>query len=211
MVVRIDAELKAQYSQVMARLKRAKDRGAAAWHDKYNAVAAIVEHAPPLYLAGGFATDQAFFAAELGESRQIVSRNLRVAKLASREEVATFTASRLDLAIAYVEATTKQPVAGRESIDFAKLNIQFKAKRKLVNKPLLGTSILELRLALSQAKGFRPAHESPAAKAIVAAVKDSGIKGATATVTRTKVTLRAPVQKLPELIKALGQFKLPVD
>ncbi len=212
-VVKIDAALKRLYAQAISQLHEAKTEGTSAWHKKYTTVTAIVEHVPPLYLAGGFATDVAFYEAELDESRQSVARNVRVAKLSTAGELARYGPTRLFLAIAYVEAKTKQPIVSRGAIDFDKLKVQFKRDGKVFSKPLRGLATVDLQAAVSQASGKepKPRKETPAAKAILAAVKESGVKGASATVTKTKVILRAPVDGLPALIKALGGFKVPTE
>lgn len=210
-VVKIDAALKRLYAQAIGQLDEAETEGSASWHKKYTTVAAIVDHVPPMYLAGGFATDVAFYAAKLDESRQSVSRNVRVAKLSTTAELARYGPTRLFLAIAYVEAKTKQPITSRGAVEFDKLKIQFKRDGKVFNKPLRGLPTADLQMAVSQASGEepKPRKETPVAKAVLAAVKASGVKGASATVTKTKVTLRVSVEGLIELIKALSDLKMP--
>ena len=135
-VVKVDPNLKRLYQAALQLLASATAAGAVAWHRRYEAVATIVEHTPPLYMAGGFATDAAFFDAILQESRGAVTRNLKVAKLATAAEVARFTPSNLSLAITYVEARDKAPLTRRGSIDFDKLKIQFKRGDKVVTRTL---------------------------------------------------------------------------
>ena len=82
-VVKVDPNLKRLYQAALQMLAAATAAGAVAWHRRYEAVSAIIEHDPPLYMAGGFATDAAFFSTILQESRGAVTRNPKVAKLAT--------------------------------------------------------------------------------------------------------------------------------
>ena len=212
-VVKIDAALKRLYADAIGQLDEAKTADAIAWHRRYTTVATVVNHVPPLYLAGGFATEQEFFAAQLQETRQSVNRNMRIVHLATAAEVEKHTPTRLRLAIAYVEAKNKQPLTDRTSVDFDKLKIQLKRDGKTITKLLTDLPYVDLVEAVAQVRGglSKPAKETPISKAITSALKASGIKGASATVTKTKVTLRAPIVGLPAIIKALSDFKVPTE
>ncbi len=212
-VVKIDAALKKLYAQAIGQLDEAKRDGAAAWHRKYETVAAIIEHDPPMYLAGGFATDQAFFTAKLEETQQSALRNIRVAKLATSQEVSTYSVARLSFAIAYVEARDKTPIKDRGAIDFATLKVQFKRDGKTHTKSLGDIAYADLVLAVSQATGHseKSVKQSPAAKAVNAAVKASGVKEAKATVTKTMVTIRVPLTGLGAVARELADFKVPTQ
>ena len=100
--VTIDASLKKLWLEASEVLSRATAEGAQAWDARYEAIADIVEHQPPLYLAGGFATEKAFFENSVGEDRNTVYRNMRVAKYGTAKEVEAWGPSRLDAAIAFV-------------------------------------------------------------------------------------------------------------
>ncbi len=212
-VVKIDAALKRLYAEAIAQLDDAKTAGGAAWYKRYSTTASIVQHVPPLYLAGGFATEKEFFAAKLQETPQSVNRNMRVAHLATVAEVEKHTPTRLLLAISYVEAKTKQPIKDRGSIDFDTLKIQLKRSGKIITKLFGAFSYTDLREAVAQVSEgtTKPNKQTPAGKAITEALKASGVKEAKATVTKTKVTLRVPLEGLPAIIKALGDFKLPTE
>lgn len=212
-VVKIDAALKKLYAQALAQLDEARAAGGAAWHLKYITVAAIIEHVPPMYLAGGFATDSAFIESELQETRQLTYRNMRVAKLATAEEVATYSAARLNFAIAYVEARDKAPIKNSGAIDFTALKIHFKRDGKTHSQSLLEIAYADLVLAVSQATGHeaKAVKQSPAAKAVTAAVKASGVKDAKATITKTMVTIRVPLAGLSAVARELADFKLPTE
>lgn len=211
--VKVDAVLKRRYAERMADLHEANAKGASAWQKRYESVAAIVEHDPPMYLAGGYATDQAFFEAELKETRQSVNRNIRIAKLATVEEIDTFGVGCLYLAIAYVEGKSGKPIEGAGSVDFAKLRISFEADGETVTKTLLACSRPELLEAVAQlpVNVAKPKKASPTAKAVGEAVKRSGVKGAKATVTKSLLVLRVPIDGIAAIGRELAAFKVPTS
>ena len=192
-VVQVDANLKKLSLAALQALAAASAAGAVAWHRKYEAVAAIIQHVPPLYLAFGFSTASAFCSELLQETPDSVGRNIKVAKLTTPLEIAKFTASTLKYAIAYVEAKTKSPIANRGAVDFESLKIQYKRGEKTVTRTLENATREELLEAIGQLCGrAKPAKQSPAAKAAVAAVKDAAVEGVHATATKTQFVLRVP-------------------
>ncbi len=211
-VVQVDPNLKRLYQAALQLLASATAAGAVAWHRRYEAVATIVEHTPPLYMAGGFATDAAFFSTILQEGRSSVIRNLKVTKLATAAEVARFTASKLSLAITYVEARDKAPVTRRGDIDFEKLKIQFKRGDKVITRTLEKITRPEFLEAIGEQTGrVRAPKQSPLAKAAIATVKDAGVEGVEAKATKTQLVLRVPFGGLAALGKALAGFKPPTE
>lgn len=210
-VVKIDAALKRLYTQAINQLNEAKREGAEAWHKRYLTLANVVEHKPPLYLAGGYATDKEFFDAEAQETQQSVSRHTRVAKLATPAEVAKYSPTRLYWGIAYIEAKQKGPLTNRGSIDFDKLRIQFKRDGKAMSKGLLQLALSELRAAVRLATGHeaKKPKETPAAKAIDAAMKKAGVKSAKVTVSKTTLVLRVPLTGVAAVARELADFVLP--
>ncbi len=209
-VVKVDPNLKRLYHAAIKLLAAASAAGAVAWHRKYECVAGIIGHTPPLYMAGGFATDEAFFRKILQESRQSALRNLKVARLATPADVARFTPSRIGLAVSYVEAKTKAPVQGRSTVDFDKLKIQFNQGGKVVTKSILTITRPEFVEAIAQLNGQTKApKQSPVAKAAVAIVKDAGVKGVEAAATKTGLVLRVPYEALAAIGRALADFKVP--
>lgn len=143
--VTIDASLKKLWHDATARLRKATAHGALSWDERYEAIADIVEHQPPLYLAGGFATEKAFFEESLGEDRSTIYRNMRVAKYATAKEVETYGGSRLDAAITFVETKNGGPLKGRTPIDFTTLRFPIKEG----GKKLADTTVEELREAIA--------------------------------------------------------------
>ena len=81
--VKVDSSLKKLWTESSARLSKATAEGASSWDERYEAAIDIIEHEPPLYLAGGFSTEADFFAKVMNEQRVAVYRNMRVAKYAT--------------------------------------------------------------------------------------------------------------------------------
>ena len=209
-VVKVDPNLKRLWLAALQALAAASAAGAVAWNKKYEAVDSIIQHVPPLYMAGGFATDAAFCDGMLQETQQSVLRNIKIARLATPAEIAKFSVTTLKYAIAYVEAKTKALITHRGAIDFETLKIQFKHGDKTVSRSLQTATREELLEAIGQLSGrAKPAKQSPAAKAAVAAVKDAAVEGVQATATKTQLVLRVPYERLGEFCKALSGFKVP--
>jgi len=209
--VRVNAGLKRQYTEKVTDLRRATATGATTWRERYLAAAAIVEHDPPLYLAGGYATDKAFFEGEMQESPQAAQRAIRIVKLATVDEIRGIGVFRLNLAIAYLEGESGKPIESASSVDFTKLRISFKVDGDAVTKSLTTITRQELALAVAQlpVNVAKPRKPSPAAKAVGEAVKRSGVKGAKATVTQRLLVLRVPLDGIAAIARELTGFKVP--
>ncbi len=209
-VVKVDTNLKGLWLAALQTLAAASAADAVAWHKKYECVAGIIQHVPPLYLAGGFATAAAFCETILLETQISVARNIKIAKLTTPAEIAKFSVTNLKYAIAYVEAKTKAPIPNRGAVDFDNLKIQFKHDDKTVSRSLETATREELLEAIGQLSG-RPKRvkQSPVAKAAVAAVKEAAVEGVEATATKTQLVLRVPYERLGEFCKALSGFKVP--
>ena len=210
-VVKVDAGLKRLYAEALGQFERATAEGAKSWDHRYEAVADIVEHVPPLFLAGGFSTETDFFASVLQENRQSVYRNMRVAKYASADDIERFTSSRLDAAITYVETKNGGPLRGRTPIDFAKLRFPFKREGKTVSKTMVDITMAELRDAIALLKGRETASKkaSPLGRALSEVLKRSKVKGASVSVSASQVVLRVPVSGIDAVAAALAKFKSP--
>jgi len=206
-VVKVNSGLKKLYLAAMAALHVVRADTAAAWHRRYLIAADIIEHTPPLFLAGSYATEAAFFGSGLEESPQAVYRNIRVSKLATPAEITRYSATRLSLVIAYLEAVNKEPIRGPGSVQFAKVRIQLKNGSKTVSKAIDEISYSELRGAIAQLnpseKSKRPA---PMATEVASAVKRSGVKGVKVTVTKTRISLRAPLSSLNAIARELAEL-----
>jgi hypothetical protein len=135
--INVDKKLKALWDDEQKKLAQASGEAAHGWDDRYEAIAAILEHEPPLYLAGGYSTDLEFIKQVVHEDKTSLYRNLRVAKYASPDEIERYTVSRLDLAIAIVETKNGGPLQERTPIAFDKLRCSFKDGTETVTRSLV--------------------------------------------------------------------------
>ncbi len=209
-VVRVDRKLKALYDEAMAKLHAAQSEGAHAWDDRYEALGAIIEHEPPLYLAAGFSTDLDFITS-VGEDKTSLYRNVRVAKYASPVEIERYGASRLDLAIALVEAQNGGPLKARTPIAFEKLRFTVKVAGKLATKSFGDLKVEDLRAALALAKGreARSKQASPVSLALTQAFKKAKVKDVTFTASAKRLVVRLPLDQVARVGAVLASLRLP--
>ncbi len=205
--VKVDASLKKLWIETNARLTKATAEGASSWDQRYEAVIDIVEHEPPLYLAGGFATEADFIKAVLNENRPAVYRNMRVAKYATAKEIETFGASRLDAAITFIEAKNGGPLKGRTPIDFSTMRFPVDGG----NKRLAELTVQDLRGAIAKLKGRAKTSTkaSPQASAISALLSKAKLGGVFVDVRRNELVLRVPLDSVAAVGKALAGYRAP--
>jgi hypothetical protein len=205
--IRVDAALQKLWREASAALATATAQGAAAWDTRYETIAEIVEHQPPLYLGGGFASDRAFFEKVVGEDRSTVYRNVRVAKYATPHDVEAFGASKLDAAITFVETQNGGPLKGRTPIDFKALRFSTAGGRKSLTE----ASVAELRAAIASLKGRSKASKqaSPEAAAIEALLAKSKVKGVSFDLRSKTLVLRVPLAGVAAVGRALAAFVQP--
>ncbi len=210
-VVKVDQQLKALWEEATKKLSQATSAEAQDWDARYESIATILDHQPPLYLAGGFSTDADFIAKVVKEDKTSLYRNLRIARHASAEEIAKYTVSALDLAIAILESKNGAPLKGRTPIAFDKLRFSFKDTTGLVTRAFSEMTVAQLRLALAYARGHATKAKklSPAALAIESAIKRSKAKGVTFNVSGKTVSLHLPLAELAQVARTLSGFSNP--
>ena len=214
-VVTVDKALAKRWKALDAAVQDARRSGAHAFDRLWESVAEIVEHDPPLYLAGGFATAKAFFASALGETERSARRNMRVAKYASPAEEERFGPTRLDAAIGWIEAKAGAPVKGRVPVDFEKLKIPVEVDGKTVQKGLAELTVEQILSATRKRlreNGKTAPKASPVVKAIQAALGRGALAKVTVRYAGGAVSLSGvPVAALKDLAKALAKVSLPDD
>jgi hypothetical protein len=167
--IAVDPALRRFFDQHMARITRATKEDASAFDARWEAALAIVDHEPPAYVVGGYKSDADFLRRAMHEEPRTGFRNMRVAKYASPRDEATFGATKLDAAIAYVEAK-HGPLKGRLPIAFSSLVIPVVDQGKKRRKSLADATVAEV---LRAAKALRPALKkkpTPAESALSAAL-----------------------------------------
>jgi hypothetical protein len=213
--VEVDRALKKRWTALAAEVEDARREGASAFDRMWEAVAEIVEHEPPLYLAGGFATAKAYYAAKLGESERTARRCMRVAKYASPAEEARYGPSKLDLALNYIEASAGGPVKRRVPVDFAKLRIPVERdgrSQAISLDEATAEEIAAATRALVRGAGRSAARTSPLVRAIVERLTAAPLRKIKVRFAGGKISLSGIA---PEALRALGQglarVKLPGD
>jgi hypothetical protein len=213
--IQVDRALKQRWEQAIATVKASKHKGASAFDELWETVGEVVEHDPPLYLAGGFSTHKAFFAAHFEETSRSAYRNIRVAKYASPAEEARYGVAKLDLVIGYIEAKLGAPAKGRVPIDFASVKIPVQRSgetRKVGIEEATAQEIAAATRSLSRAAKKTPSKASPVVTAITRALSKGPLRTVTVRLSNGKLSFGgvAPAA-LPELCQALLGLNLPVS
>lgn len=141
-------------------------------------VAEIVEHDPPLYLAGGFATDNAFFGGVLKETERSARRNIRVARYASPAEEVRFGTSKLDAVLGFLEAKSGA-LKGRLPVDLDKLRIPIARGESTVSLGIEEATVEEIAAAtraLKRKEGAAARKTSPVVAAVSSELKSAPLR-----------------------------------
>lgn len=210
--VTIDRALEKKWKELLSTLREAKRKGAGSFDVQWETVGAIIEHDPPLYLAGGHSTIRDFLEKHVGEDERTARRFLRVAKYASPNEEVKYGVSKLDRAIAYVEAKAGGPAKERLPIAFEKLKVPVERDGKTSLILLEQATVEEVEAAtrkLTRASEKAPlVKASPLVRAVTAELKSKPLQGVTVRISGGKLFLGAiPPESLSELSKALGRVK----
>lgn len=98
--------LKALWARELALYNSAVARDSVAFDAKYEAIGRIIDHDPPLYLAVGCKSFHEFVETYVHEDDTVVRKWVEVAKLATPDEEAKWTPSRLALLLGYLRVTS---------------------------------------------------------------------------------------------------------
>ncbi len=208
----VDRALARAWKKSLAELESSNAEGMRAWDRKYEAVGAILDHDPPLYLAGGVSTKEGFVAKYLpGEDTRSVDRNVRVARYASPDEEVRYGTSAIDAAIDYLEAKHGKPAKGRIPVDFEKLRLETEDG----SIPFKDASVDDVRacarLAKRQAGHGRPAKRHPIVAALTQLLP-KGAKDVTVHYAGGRVSLGAiPLGLFVKVLRALAGVALPKE
>jgi hypothetical protein len=209
----VDRELRKRWQRALEVIKDAKREGASAFDVLWETVAEIIEHDPPLYLAGGVATAKDFLAQHLNETERTARRWMRVAKYASPAEEVRYGVSRLDAVIGYLEAKSGGALKGSLPVAFDKLKIPVDRDGKTVHLPLEEATVEAIHLAtrkLNRAEQRPPRSASPALVAVTRELSKGKLRGVSARIAAGKLMLGAiPLDALADLADALRRMKLP--
>jgi len=208
----IDQGLKSRWEKALGVVSSAKRQGASAFDALWEMVAEILEHEPPLYLAGGFASARAFLQKHLEANERTAWRNIRVAKYASPDEEARYGVSKLDAVIGYVEAQAGGAVKGRLPVDFAKVRIPVEDGGKPAKRPLEDVTVDQIEGATRALLRGKEKHPStaPEAHAVALALAVGPLQKVTVRFARGAFWFGAvPANQLAAFGKKIAAVKLP--
>jgi hypothetical protein len=213
--VEIDRTLKKKWLAALDALEDAKREGAGAFDRQWEAVGAILEHDPPLYLAGGLSTNKAFLERHVGENERTARRMVRVAKYASPAEENRFGISKLDAAISFIEAKIGAPIQGRLPVAFDALRIPAGKDNNAEHKPLADTTVEEIHAAtraLLRAGKKSPVKASPVVKALTNELSSRALRGVSVRLAGGKVSFSGiPLDAFADFVKGLARVQLPAE
>lgn len=212
--IKIDRVLELAWDAAAAELAGAEREGAGAFDRKWETVDAIINHDPPLYLAGGIATTAEFFRQYCKDTTvRTALRLVRVARYASPVEEERYTISKLDAALGWIDVQTGGLAKGRIPVDFAKLRFSVERDGARTRVGLDEATVQEIRLETRklQRKAHRPhPSASPVVLALNRALGRGRLKGIGIHQAHGKLSLTAiPMEAVAELASALSRVKLP--
>lgn len=211
--LKVDKDLQKRWQKALDVIKDAKREGASAFDVLWETVAEIVEHDPPLYLAGGLATTKDFFTEHLGETDRSARRWMRVAKYASPAEEARYGVSKLDAVLGYLEAKSGGAIKGSLPVALDKLKIPVERDGKTSSVPLEEATVDAIHTATRKLKrgGQKlPRKTSPVLAAVTRELSKGKLRGISAKISGGKLMLGAvPLDALTDLADALRRIELP--
>ncbi len=211
--VPIDRALRSAWQAQLGRLEGASHEGAGAFDERYESAAAILEHNPPLYLAGGCATFRDFCQKFMHEDERSVRRNMRVAKYATPSHEERFGVSKIDAALNFIDAKLGHPVIGKLPVDFTALKFDVGTgsdKRRIGFDEATTQQIQEAARALARKSGSTRKTSSPVVLAFAKVLSGKTLGGVSVRVSGEHVFLgRVPIARVSDLARALLKLKLP--
>lgn len=208
----VDQTLKREYERAMKALEAASEAETEQWDAKWEAVGVILDHDPPLYLAGGFRDLKGFARKHLqGAAPETIRTSVRVAKHFDPAAEKLHGTARLALLLDYLEAGDgKLPAV---AIDPARTRVRVRRGRAFEPVRFPQLTFDELRAAVRHAKGgskgARAADPAPLA-AVRQQLSEGGFAGVTLRGTAARYdVLGIGYDDSAALHRALAKAKLP--
>lgn len=212
--IKVDRALKRSWDAHSAAMHSSKRQESGGFDAYWEAVGEILNHDPPLYLAGGCATVGEFLSKHVGESERTARRMVRVARYASPDDETRFGVSRLDAALTLLEAQGMDLVRGHVPVDFNRLRVAVKRDGKAGRVALLDATVDEVRAAARalQRRGRKSAETaSPTTRAVTSALgKVAVLRKVTVRHAHDALSLGGiPTASWDAFAKAAAKVKLP--
>nr|MBK7068886.1 hypothetical protein [Deltaproteobacteria bacterium] len=210
----VDPELKEKWDALDAAMHKARIAEGGSFDTYWEHAATVIDHEPPLYLAGGYASAKAFVEEHLHEKERTARRWMRVARYASPNEISHHGPSKLDAALSLLEAGGNDLSSGKLPVDFGRVRVSVERDGKTSRVALDDASVDEIAAAVKAA--LRANKKAPGTHPMVKAVTkalaaDKTLRG----VTVRRVGQRTSLANIddaawPALKRALRGLKLPV-
>lgn len=212
--VTVDRALARRWKALSAEMVAAKRRESGGFDAYWETVGEILDHDPPLYLAGGCATAREFLAKHVGESERTARRMVRVARVASPNDESRYGVSKLDAALTLLEAQGVELGRGRLPVDFARVRVDVKRDGKAERVALADATVEEVRTAARalQRKARKVAPKaSPVVRAIGSALaKVPALRAVSVHHAHETVTVKGiPTGAWKDFVKALRVVVMP--
>lgn len=210
----IDRKSKAAWAALSKTMHSAKRTESSGFDAYWEAVQAIIEHTPPLYLAGGFTTARAFLAEVVGEKERTAFRMMRVARFASPDDETRYGTSKLDAALTYLAAKGLDLDGPKVPVDFARLRVPVKRDGQAHQLGLADATVVEITAATRALRRKGGAAARPAS-AVQAAIegglrKRAALRSVTVQHARGEITVRGiPEAEWAAFAAAAAKVKLP--
>jgi hypothetical protein len=210
----IDRKSKLAWESLSKAMHDAKREESGGFDAYWEAVQAIIDHTPPLYLAGGFATARAFLAKVVGEKERTAFRMMRVARFASPDDETRYGTSKLDLALTYLAAKGLDLDGPKIPVDFARLKIPATRDGKAQQLGLAEATVAEIAAATRSLarKGRAPKKAASAVQEAIEAGlrKSASLRAVGVQHARGEITLRGiPEGQWASFVKAAAKVTLP--
>lgn len=208
----VDTAKKKRFEALLGEMHSSKRDEASGFDAYWEAVDDILRS--ELYVAGGYATADAFVRAVVKIPLRSALRNVRIARHASPAEEAAFGTALLDAAIGFIEAKAGGPIDGPLPVAFDKLRIPIEDSQSTKTLPLAEATVEQVRSATRALLGDgkkATSRRSPTEQAIVTTLHASkALRGLTVSVRDGKVRLGPfALESLADVARALSSVKLP--
>lgn len=208
----VDTARKKRFEALIGEMHSSKRDEASGFDAYWEAVDDILR--AELYIAGGYATADAFVRAVVKVPLRSALRNVRIARHASPAEEAAFGTALLDAAIGFIEAKAGGPIDGPLPVAFDKLRIPVEDGKGTKTLPLAEATVEQVRAATRALLGDgkkATSKRSPTEQAIVTTLHATkALRGLTVSVRDGKVRLGPfALESLADVARALSAVKLP--
>jgi len=209
--VPVDPKLKKAYDDLLARIADATKHEAVDFYARWGGAAEIVNHSPPLYTLGGYASADAFYRGVMKENPRNAERYVRVVDFTRPGDDVKFGGvSKLDALLGFIEAKVGHPLVHPPlpvSLDHLRIPVAG------AHKGAKEATVAEVRAATAKlTKSWHKKPKTPAQSAVLAALaKIDSLKDVQAHEHAGLMTFTGvPIGAMPLFVQALRAAKIPL-